>query len=47
LITTNIHSLKEISSALGIEGMKMGLRIDEEKTKHKKMSPTRVKNILL
>jgi hypothetical protein len=34
------QTLKEILSAMETEGRKMGLRINEEKTKYMKMSPT-------
>lgn len=41
----NIQNLKEILSTLESEGRKIGLRINEKKTKYTKMSPTQVKNI--
>jgi hypothetical protein len=47
LWSPEIHqTLKETLSALETEGKKMGLRINEEKTKYMGMSPTQVKNDL-
>jgi sorting nexin-29 len=46
LVTRNTPTLKELLSALEIEGRKMGLRINEEKTKYMKMSCTQARRYL-
>jgi hypothetical protein len=46
LVTRNTPTLKELLSALETEGKKMGLRINEEKTKYMKMSSTRARSYL-
>jgi hypothetical protein len=43
-VTRNTLTLKELS-ALEIEGRRMGLRINEEKTKYMKMSSTQARRI--
>jgi hypothetical protein len=46
LVTRNIQTLKEILSELENEGRKIGLRINEEKTKYKNVSPIQAKSYL-
>jgi hypothetical protein len=46
LVTRNTPTLKELLSALETEGKKMGLRINEEKTKYMKMSSTQAGRFL-
>jgi hypothetical protein len=46
LVTRNTPTLKELLSALETEGRKMGLRINEEKTKYMKMPCTQARRCL-
>jgi sorting nexin-29 len=46
LVTRNTPTSKELLSALKIEGRKMELRINEEKTKYMKMSSTQARRYL-
>jgi hypothetical protein len=45
LVTRNTLTLKELLSALETEGRKMGLRINEEKTRYMKMSSHKQEDI--
>jgi hypothetical protein len=46
LVTRNTPTLKELLAALETEGRKIGLRINEEKTKYMKMSSTQARRYL-